>query len=381
MLKKIADLLRGKEKFLIVGISPYKTTGLLLSVDEDRNLTPEKFWDDFSFEKLGRRPEKALRKKKLIIAADPAFITTIFFPLEFGREERDHLKPVSLAELERLILEAIDREFHHYRSEAGGRLGLDDLETVLVGARVNNFKVDGHKVLNPVGFEGKTLGAIVELSFTSRTIFDDFKDFFNSRDGFHFTGLAEAGLRMLSLVGAYPVNLALVDHDGSHTFTLDKAAWGLSISRAPLDWSFISLFEAIAGALPVSRDVVVNFYYDHLSANVSENFARALARVMKPASDEFFLKLKESGLTGPVYVHSPVPLPFRMPYEKGRTRLEELPIEHVIAKLGFTTRVSKWPMPASELFIHLAPFLDFYHDKSGSEINQRLRRRLHWLIQ
>lgn len=375
------NLFRPKEKFLIISIAPQITTGLLLSLDEDRNLKPEKFWDDFSFKALGPRPLRVLRKKKLIVAADPAFITTIFSPLEFEREERDYNKPVSLVELERLISQTIDREFHRHRSEAASQLGLEELGTVLVATRVSDFKVDGHKVLNPVGFKGKTLGAIVEISFTSRTIFDDFKDFFNSRDGFHFTGLAEAGLRTLSLVSAYPINLALVDHGGSHSFTLDKVAWGLSISRAPLDWSFVSLFEAIAGAVPVSRDIVLNFYYDHLKNNVSENFARALSRVMKPASDEFFLKLKESGLAGPVYVHSPVPLPFRMPYEKGRTRLEELPIEKVIEKLGFTTKVSKWPMPASELFLCLAPFLDFYHDKSGSEINQRLRRRLHWLIQ
>ncbi len=372
---------RKKEKFLVVGIFPQRTTGLLLSVDKDRNLKPEKFWDDFSFKALGPKPLRVLRKKKLIVAADPAFVTTVFSPLEFERGEPDYNKPVSLAELERLISQAIDKEFHHYRSEASNRLSLEELDTVLVGARADNFKVDGHKVLNPLGFTGKKLAAVLELTFTTRNVFDDFKEFFNARDGFHFTGTAEAGLRMLALVGAHPVNLLMVDHGGSRVFTLDKVAWGESISRESLGWSFVSLFEAIAAALPVGRDIVLNFYYDRLNGNVSENFARALGRVMKPVCDEFFAELNQSRLAGPVYVHSSVPLPFLLPHEKGRMQLEELPTEKIMEKLGLRARASEWPMPASEVFMHMAPFLEFYYNKSGSEINRRLRRRLHWLIQ
>lgn len=370
-----------REKFLVIGIAPQRTTGLLLSVDKDRNLKPERFWDNFSFAALGRNPLKALRKKKLIVAADPAFIATIFLPLELEREEFRRNNPVSLEELEGLISQAIDREFHRNRSEAGKRLGLDELDAVLVGARVAEFKVDGHRVLNLEGFVGKNLGALLELTFTARKIFDDFKDFFNSREGLHFTGTAVAGLRMLSLVGAHPVNLLMVDHGGSRVFTLDKVAWGESISREPLNWSFVSLFEAIAAEIPVSRDIVVNFYYDHLNRNTSGNFAHALGRVMKPARDQFFTELKQTGLSGPVYVHSPVPLPMSLPHEKGRMRLEELPTGKIVEKFGLATRLSEWPVPASEIFTHLTPFLEFYHDKSNSEVNRRLRRRLHWLIQ
>jgi len=370
-----------KEKFLVVGVAPQRTTGLLLSLDEDRNLKPEKFWEDFSFKMLGSKPLQALRKKKLIVAADPAFVTTLSFPSEFEREESDYDRPVSAPELERLISQAIDKEFHRYRSEAGRCLDSDELDAVLVGARAANFKVDGHKVSSPIGFRGKTLGAVVELTFTNRAIFDDFKDFFNSRGGFHFTGIAEAGLRMLSLVGKHPINLLAISRDGSRAFTLDKSAWGESVRRRSLDWSFASLFEAIAGAVPVNRDTVVNFYYDRINNDVSENFARALGRVMKPVCDRFFSELKRSRLAGPVYVHSPVPLPFSLPHARGRTRLEELPIEKIIEKLGFAARLSEWQMPASDVFAHLAPFLDFYYDKSNSEINRRLNRRLHWLAE
>ena len=73
-----------------------------------------------------------------------------------------------------------------------------------------------------------------------------------------------------------------------------------------------------------------------------------------------------------------VDLPFALPYKYGGATFERFPLAEVLVQLGFADREGDY---GSEVVIsrHLLPFIEAYFDKSNSEINQTLRRRLHWL--
>ncbi len=378
---KLQDLWKPRERFLILDIAPKKTQWLLLSVDEEKNIVPEKFWDDFSFEEAQSKKFAKLGKRKLIVSADPSLTAVISFPVEFQRGPEISSHAITSEELENMFSQAIGKVFNARRREASARLKLHELDTILVNVKIRHCKVDGHSVLNPVGFKGKHIHAVFELTFTTRGIFENLKHFFNAKEGFFFTESAHAGLRALAGVESPPLSLLVLGTGGSSTFLLERTPWGQVISQEEIRWPLRSMFEAIATALPVSHDTVLRLYHLYLTNDTSDNFRRAFGRILKDETDKLLAEVKKSKAKGNMYLHTPVPLPLVTPLRHGAATIQDVPIINVLDRAGFKVDFSEWPATDSEVFMRLAPFLDFYHDKSDSEINHALRRRLHWLIQ
>ena len=374
-------LQRGKEKFLLLEIAPKRTSGLLLGVDKDKNIRLEKFWEDFSFKKIHGDPLKALRKRQVIASANSDFVTNVIAPVSLERDRASAERPITLPELENLFAQAIGRMHAQHRGEASKHLDLDELDTVLVGARASDYKIDDHLVLNPLGFHGKNVSAILELTFAARTIFDDLKEFFKAREGFFFTNLPRAALFALSRVNQPPLGLLSIDGGRSFCFMLDKTAWGHSIKEAKFNWSLGGIFEAIARGLSVSPEITFAVYDKFLNNETSNHFSNSLERTLKPEKEKLFAELRKLNPRGRIYVHADAPLPFNYPVSVGRAALDELPTEEALRRFGFRLEEKNWPFSKSETLMRLAPFFEFYFDKSDSEINRRLRRRLHWLIQ
>ena len=375
------DFLKPREKFLLLEIAPKRTSGLLLSVDKEKNIRAEKFWEDFSFKKVHGDPLKSLRKRQIIVSAHPEFVASIICPVSLERDEANAQKPLNITELEGLFSQALGRLQSKYRREASLRLEVEELDVVLIGAKAGSFKVDGHMVLNPLGFHGRTPSAILELTFTTRQIFDDLKEFFKAQEGFFFTGSPRAALSILSRLESLPLNLVLAENGRSFYFMLDKAAWGHAIKEEKVPWSLGGIFEAISRALALSPKLTFAVYEKYLEKEMSDNMSNALGRVIKPEKDALLEELKKLNPRGRVYVHSRAPLSFAFPFRLGRAVMDELPLETALERLGFRLEFGEWPFAKGEIFMRLAPFFEFYFDRSGSEINSRLRRRLHWLIQ
>jgi hypothetical protein len=72
-------------------------------------------------------------------------------------------------------------------------------------------------------------------------------------------------------------------------------------------------------------------------------------------------------------------LPFALPHKHGAVIFEQFPLAEILAQLGFANRDGKYCDSDAVDARHLLPFIEAYFDKSNSDINQKLRRRLHWL--
>jgi hypothetical protein len=373
---------RPRERFLILDVKPQRTGGLLLSIDKDKNIILEKTWIDFPAAKMSpRRISGILRKKTLIVSLDPTLSAVFAFPVELRRDQTNSLTPLNLIELENLLAQSISKVFNKHRAEAAQKLGLHELDAILVNAKVGNFKIDGHHVVNPIGFPGATVSAVLELSFTTRQIFENLKDFWNFDKEIFMTNLARSALLLLSRTQPPPVNFINASSDSTFCYSMRKAAWGNIVYEGKLDWLYNLVFRAVALSVGVSRDVVLGLYQYYLNNELSENFRRAFERILRPEADRFFKELKKSKLSGRVYLYSSVPLPFLASARYGRVIVDEFPLSQTLDKTGFRLDSSGWILPTREIFMRLAPFFEFYYDKSDSDINQRLRRRIHWLIQ
>lgn len=382
---------------MILEITPKGTNGLFLNVDEDRHIIFEKLARNVDLKKFLASPVRSLSQKawegnyvmkshrRVIAAADPSLATTIPIPLELPRERANTKSKITIAELENLIAQEMAKIFNGCRSEAAKRMGVNDLDAVLVGAKTKHLKVDGKAVAHPSGLPGKKISLLLEFTFTTRRIFEDLKPFFNSPDNFFFAEAPQAHLFALSRVRALPLSLIVADDDSASLYVLETPKDEHAVLyREKLKWSFSAFLRQIMGALGVDKRTAEGLYCLYHRGEMSEGAKRSFKKAIQPALDRLFKEIEKGKLRGSVYVDMPHQLPVAFPHKHGAATLEEPPIGELLAELGFTADLAavrgRAPSERGDDILHpLLYFFEAYFDKSGSEINQKLRRRLHWL--
>lgn len=396
------DLFRPREKFLVLEIGPKTATGWFLTVDEDRNIIFERRAtrrDLKDFFKFSRSPvenilEKAWEgnhifkrtRRQVIAAASPDVATTVPIPMEIEREPRVAKSRIMLAEVEGLAAQGMQKIFNGCRSEAAKRLGIHELDTILVGARTERFKVDGRAVKSPVGFKGKHVSFLLELTFTSRSVFQDLRQFFNETEGFAFMESPQTVLRTLARVRKLPLNLIAAGDRETALFVLQEVGEHPVLYREKLDWNFADIFKTITDAFGVSEAIAKELYRRYRGGELSDDAARAFRRLLEPLNEGLVAAVEKGKLQGAIFMDSPHAVPVDLPLKLSRgVAIEEEPVGDLLAELDFSPDVL-----ASRAFARsgdgarraLLYFLAAYFDKTGmTEINQKLRRRLHWLVQ
>ncbi len=374
-------------------ITPAGANGLFLSVDDERNLLFEKFSEGIDLKRFMKSPVRSIAQRswegeylfkghrKVIVAADPALATTIPVPLALPREAGSGKSQIMLAELENMIAQAMGKIFNQCRAEAAKRLGVHEVDTVLVGAKARNFSVDGHRVMDPVGFAGKKVSLLLELTFTARALFEDLQQQFNSPDDFFFAESPQSRLTSLARVRKLPLNLIAEDGPrGAALYVLQETRDGHPVLyREKLQWSFEGLFLRIAAELGVSDAAARELYRSYCAGGMSAGAARAFKKVIDPAVDALLKEAGKAKLRGPVYIDADHDLPFALPHRHGSMVFERFPAGEVLGQLGFAEDIAR-SMPRRAVYRTLLPFIEAYFDRSNSEINQKLRRRLHWLV-
>lgn len=374
-------LLPKREKTLVLEILPQKTRGLLLSIEPDKNIKLEKFWENFSWSHLSRKLRHHIQNWKIVIAADPSLAVTLMFPIKMTREVERIKEPVSAVEIENLLAQATARVFNQCRADASRHLRIDELNTVLIDNRVSNFRVDGHQVINPLDFKARRVDAILELTLTTRDIFEEWKNFFSigPKQNFFFTEFGKAELFVLSKTEPSPVNLMILTPDKSHYFTLETTVLGPTIDRGRLRWSTNLLLKTISSTWGVSTPIARSIYNHYLNKSLSSNVIRFFDNNLKAAMNPFFVQAQRTRLKGVVYIDTHLPLPLVFPRRQGKVIFRDLPLTSLLDKLGFKINLAKWPWSRAQTLRLLAPFLEFYYNNKDLEINHWLRRRLHWL--
>jgi hypothetical protein len=388
-------LFRPKEKFLILEIAPKGTSGLFLSIDENRALVFEKLEKKINIKQFLKSPVKNVFQKswegnylfkshrKIIAAVDPALATTIPVPLDLKRESQAQKGGITMVEFENLFARAMTMIFSQCRSEAARRINAVDIHTILIAAKARDFKVDDCAVQNPIGCSGKRISFLLELIFTKREIFEEFKPLFGAPEEFFFAESPQVRLVSIARVRRFPLTLIIAgDEAPSSLFVLAKAKGGHEVLyREKFAWSFSSVFAAIQDNFHVSGVVARELYAAYCARAMSAPAAKVFKKTIQPALISFFDEIKKSKVGGSVYVDAPYDMPFELPLHAAGVSIENVPASEILSEVDFLPGTQEFAERPSVLFRYLAPFFEAYFDKNNSEINQKLRRRLHWLAQ
>lgn len=351
-----------KEKFLVLELGPKLARASLLELNEDKHIRRKKAWVADSLASIAKKIRYP--KDAAVIVSVHGGATTSLIPVSLKREYRD--QPLGALELENLLSQAIGKVFNQCREKAGKELGLADIDVVLANSRVVRFKVDGHGVLNPLGFRGEKIEAMMELIFTERDLLEGVKEFLHKRRTFFLTERGHALFK--SVQGSRPGMVGFLDVGQDKVSLVLQNGEGFE--KIALAWTPKIYLGAIKAKFGVSDRAAQHMYKVFLASDVSPHMRTALERLLKPVTTALFKELPQKTCT--LYVRTGTKLPFLLPVTSTRRTLETVREAELVSRFGLTLD--------QELDIAtLAPFLEFYYDKSDSTINRWLRRHLNWL--
>lgn len=112
---------------------------------------------------------KKIRKPagyKIILNLDSQLATTVYSSIPLVREKAGEI--IDEADADNLISQAIWRFFDRQRIKIADKMGAEEIDILLTDVRIRGVKVDGHKVINPIGFRAKSVEVFFSQTFLTR---------------------------------------------------------------------------------------------------------------------------------------------------------------------------------------------------------------------
>ncbi len=362
------NLFKKKEKFLLLDVSPKKISGILISLDDQKRIKKIKSWANLERRSSAGRQPMIPGVNKVIAACDPELAFKIFVPLLMAREETS--EPVGRVELENAIAQAISKIFNHYRREASLVLNADELDTILADSNVSEFEVDGHRVINPLGFKPEEMRAVIEMTFTSRKTFERVKSVKKNTDIF-FTEKGQAQASAAGRAESKRVDFLKIGNDKSYFYPGERS--GTFYRRYEINWSIGDIVAEISQAWSLDEEAARNIYDYYVRESASRHMDKHLAKILSKPVKTLSGHVKKLKTGKKIHITGNVPASLI-----GRDRFREINFDDFSAKSGFAFDESDFGSK-TEAFRQLASFFEFYYDNSDNEINGWLKRRLSWL--
>ena len=299
-----------------------------------------------------------------VLGLDSDSAITVFSSIVIPHESRGE---ISETDLENYLSKVVWKSFDVLRNEAAERLAVSEVDLILAGARVVGIKVDGHEVMNPHGFSGKTLEISLSITMVKRGVLN-----INPNKQGEFPEVLES-----SSVAAYLLSKSLainnllyleIENDTTRVFLvtptrtsyLNQFNWGLKDIVAAYTEEFGVLHET-------SREMYEKFIAGEVSSAVSEKMKKIFQSAFKKFIDGLTLSLRDLSDLGfkklpPIYLKSSFPLPQEVHNKAVTLGKKKSKFRLVEQKIDVSDLVNNSPYNAYEW------------------LNQLAKRRIKWLM-
>ncbi len=115
-----------------------------------------------------------LKKYKIILSLDSSFATTMYSSVSLIRTNPKDV--IDEADLDNLISQAIWRFFDKHRFKVAQKLNVDEVDVLLTDVRIRDIQIDGHRVVNPIGFKSKSVEIFFSQTFVTREFMRELRD-------------------------------------------------------------------------------------------------------------------------------------------------------------------------------------------------------------
>lgn len=335
---------------------PELAEGLFVDLERGEKLISKRFWREKDLKTLVSKIVSGGLNCNAIVAVHPYFIFETNVSVSALREKSKDT--ISATELENILVRFVGKFFNQCRLEAAKYLGVDDLDVILVGSRVSNFRLDGRRVINPIGLEAGRIEFILEFTFTTRVIFEEIKPL----KRFFFTDALRSGVKVLDKIYRPPTGLLVLERDRSYFVTLSEFK--------EIGWQSSLLIRSISDIWAVSSQTAAEIYSAYLGGDVSPAVARVIAGKVRSVIQSFFKTFLKLRPRGKIFLDSDIQLPLNFPVRKRSFFIQKIDFREIMFKLGFEGNLP---------FRWFSPLAVFLSDKGNLEVNHWLRRYLNWL--
>lgn len=299
-LKAFKKLFRFNEKYLFVGIFSDCVEIAFLGVDLERrkikvNKVFSSSYDSFNSLKALREARLFLKKTRnlenynFIFCLDSRLATT--FESVASVMRKNFSEPITEADMDNLASEAVWRVFDRQRSKIAKKMGVADVDVSLFSSRVKEIKIDGHKVVNPIGFTAKSLEFHLEHTCVSRDFVCDILKLFPP-DKVAFLGEAGTVLSRFIAEKSKDGNLYLADIFSNRT-DIFSASKGKLFYADSLNWGKNNIINSLQSRLLLDSESAGGILSAYLMAGGSKDFLRRIENIVLEES-EFLAKGLES---------------------------------------------------------------------------------------
>lgn len=388
------NLLSPGDKYLVIEILDHYLAITLLKADlEKKKLRITKHWER-PFERLETAGVvkdiagifKKIRKPSrygIILSLDSRLATTIYSSASLIRQNPGEI--IDEADIDNLISQAIWRFFDRNRMRVAQKMGIGDIDVLLSDVRIRGIKLDGHKVINPIGFVSKSVEFYFSQTFVPRDFIRSLREAV-PLDKIVFT--AEAGTVLahnvlnasqdshLFLVNLFPSQTVLYKAQPGKLAYLDKYPWGQKDLLASLQ-SHLQLDPEVSKA-------VINLYNGN---KVSAVFSRRLENILIKETQLFLNGLEALVDENPakIYFNPYFNLPAVVLDGRFQNRAQKnLKISELSGSLGgghfgFEVKLGKRVQLKNPLAL-LAMLLEMASLPKNDKLSYLAKRRVRWLF-
>ncbi|TSC96957.1 MAG: Actin-like ATPase involved in cell division-like protein [Parcubacteria group bacterium Athens0714_26] len=319
----------------------------------------------------------------IILTLDSQLATTIYSTISLIRTRPKEL--IDEADLDNLISQSIWRFFDRERLKAAQKMGVGDIDVLLGDVRVKEIKVDGHKVVNAIGFKAKSLDISLSQTFVPRDFIKGIYDIFTPGK---ISFITEAGASLSHFIRnaggeKKPFLLANLFYSNSEVFRgLDERISYVS----GLDWGEVNLLSRIGESLLVEEDTAKGVLDSYFKNNTSQNFLKKIENILTSELTALIQKIDKLNPmgSGAVYLNPYFNLPplifsphFK-PRLNGGLKLVSPAVELIVKDLGFELEFNKLADIKNSATV-LVAFLEFILLPNNERLNHIVNRRVRWL--
>lgn len=364
-----------RQNAIVWEIRPEEARGALFEFGMDQRIILRRTWRALRGEPLPSLFRlKQFRKVPVVVSLHPALARTFILPFRLDRKKDEG--PIQPENLQNMLREFLAKTTFEMRRMAGEALGVEELDAIILDARLTRVLVDDAEARDDRPLDGRRIEGFLRVILTTRAVFHDLHDLLHSGRELFFTENGPAAMAFLGRHLQGPLTFLDLEPRGGWLFRVDYDDEEV-IKKTQFHWSTEDLPMALAAAWGISEKAAHGAYAMFLRGGFSVHAARFASKLFEPIMESFDRTLAKTKAAGIVYVRSVTPLPFDLPSLSGDVKLVGLPMAELLdsSGLSYDPRAGD----AAETSSFFTSFLEYYYHRGDPRGHKVLTRHIHWI--
>lgn len=364
-----------REHAIVWEVRPEEARGALFDFGMEQRVVLRRTWRALrgeplpSFFKL-----KQFRRVPVVISLHPTLARTFILPFHLSRKKGEG--PIRPEGLQSMLREFLSKTTFEMRRIAATALGVEELDAIIIDARLTRVMADGVEARDDRTIEGRSIDGFMRVTLTTRAVFHDLHDLLHSGRELFFTESGPAALAFMARHIEGPLMFLDLEPQGGWLFKIDYDAEEI-VTKTHFRWSVDEFPLALAQVWGLSKKSADAAYAMFLRGGFSDRATRFASKLFGPIKESFDKTLEKTKASGMVYLRAATRLPLDLPSLHGGVKLVDLPMAKMLEASGLKCDLGAGDAFESSLFF--MAFLEYYYHRGDPKGHKALTRHIHWI--